>query len=35
MCSKKEYLSKNIPKVVVSDKNDLLYMSRAPIPAQK
>ncbi len=35
MCSKKEYLSKNIPKVVVSDNKDLLYMSRAPIPACK
>ena len=34
-CTKKEFLSNNIPKVVVDDNNNLLYMSRAPIPSSK
>jgi 3-deoxy-manno-octulosonate cytidylyltransferase (CMP-KDO synthetase) len=33
--SKDEYFSSTIPKVVKSLTNDLLYMSRAPIPAGK
>lgn len=31
----KDYFSKNIPKVVVDNQNNLLYMSRAPIPYNK
>ena len=30
-----EYKSKNIPKVVTDKNNNLLYMSRAPIPSSK
>ena len=27
--------SRNIPKLVTNDNNDLIYISRAPIPSQK
>ena len=30
-----EAVNKNIPKVVVNTKNDLIYMSRSPIPGTK
>ena len=30
-----ETINKNIPKVVTNTKNDLIYMSRSPIPATK
>lgn len=33
--SEELYLSRNIPKVVFSENQELLYMSRAPIPATK
>ena len=32
---KKQFFSPNIPKVVFDENNDLLYMSRAPIPGNK
>ena len=31
----KDFISYNVPKVVCSENNDLLYMSRAPIPSNK
>lgn len=34
-CTANEYLSLNIPKVVVDNNENLIYMSRAPIPATK
>ena len=34
-CTLSEYKNKNIPKVVINNNNDLLYMSRAPIPSSK
>lgn len=34
-CTIKEYKSVNIPKVVVDESENLVYMSRAPIPASK
>ena len=30
-----QYFSKNVPKVVLNNKNELMYMSRAPIPGNK
>ena len=33
--NKKQYFSPNIPKVVFSKNNELLYMSRSPIPGNK
>ncbi len=33
--NKKQYFSRNIPKVVFSKNNELLYMSRSPIPGNK
>lgn len=33
--SEKEYYSNTVPKVVFNQKNELLYMSRAPIPSNK
>ena len=32
---KEDFISYNVPKVVCSGNNDLLYMSRAPIPSNK
>ena len=32
---KEDFISSNVPKVVCSENNDLLYMSRAPIPSSK
>ena len=32
---KEDFISCNVPKVVCSENNDLLYMSRAPIPSNK
>ena len=33
--TKKEYISKTIPKVVIKENGDLMYMSRSPIPGNK
>ena len=33
--NKKQYFSLNIPKVVFNKNNELLYMSRSPIPGNK
>ena len=33
--NKEEFFSPNIPKVVTNSKNELIYMSRAPIPSSK
>ena len=33
--AKEDFISYNVPKVVCSGNNDLLYMSRAPIPSNK
>ena len=33
--NKEEFFSPNIPKVVTNSKNELIYMSRAPIPSNK
>ncbi len=30
-----QYFSKNVPKVVMNNQNELMYMSRAPIPGNK
>ena len=32
---KKEYLSRTIPKVIIKENGDLMYMSRSPIPGNK
>ena len=32
---KKEYVSRTIPKVVIKENGDLMYMSRSPIPGNK
>tara|TARA_B100000989_G_scaffold297994_1_gene285611 strand:+ start:287 stop:1024 length:738 start_codon:yes stop_codon:yes gene_type:complete len=32
---KKSYFSKNVPKVIFNKKNELLYMSRSPVPGNK
>ena len=32
--NKEDFISCNVPKVVCAENNDLLYMSRAPIPSQ-
>ena len=31
----KEYISRTIPKVVIKEKGDLMYMSRSPVPGNK
>jgi 3-deoxy-manno-octulosonate cytidylyltransferase (CMP-KDO synthetase) len=31
----KEYISRIIPKVVIKEKGDLMYMSRSPVPGNK
>jgi 3-deoxy-manno-octulosonate cytidylyltransferase (CMP-KDO synthetase) len=33
--TKKDYFSKTIPKVILNSDNDLLYMSRSPVPGNK
>lgn len=33
--NKKQYFSRNVPKVVFGKNNELLYMSRSPIPGNK
>ena len=33
--TKREYFSRTIPKVVLKDKDSLMYMSRSPIPGNK
>lgn len=33
--NKSEFVSRNIPKVVIKDNGDLMYMSRSPIPGNK
>jgi len=33
--TKRDYLSRTIPKVVVKENGDLMYMSRSPIPGNK
>lgn len=33
--TKKNFFSSNVPKVVFNEKNELLYMSRAPVPLNK
>ena len=33
--TKKEYISRTIPKVVIKENSDLMYMSRSPIPGNK
>ena len=33
--NRNDYISYNVPKVVCSENNDLLYISRAPIPSNK
>ena len=33
--TKKEYISSTIPKVVIKENGDLMYMSRSPVPGNK
>ena len=33
--NKEEFFSPNIPKVITNSKNEMIYMSRAPIPSDK
>lgn len=33
--TKKEYISRTIPKVIVKENGDLMYMSRSPVPGNK